>query len=45
MTLTLHGVDATRETVTGANGDFGFLELAPGPYKLTAALAGFQVGF
>ncbi|HEV3063457.1 MAG TPA: TonB-dependent receptor [Vicinamibacterales bacterium] len=42
VTLTLQGVDATRETVTGADGSFRFLDLAPGPYKLTAALAGFS---
>jgi hypothetical protein len=42
VTLTLQGVDATRETVTGADGSFRFLDLAPGPYKLTAALSGFS---
>jgi hypothetical protein len=42
VTLTLQGVDATREVVTGADGGFRFLDLAPGPYKLTAALAGFS---
>ena len=42
VTVTLQGVDATRETVTGADGNFRFLDLAPGPYKLTAALAGFS---
>ena len=40
--VTLQGVDATRETVTGMDGGFRFLDLAPGPYKLTAALAGFS---
>ena len=42
VTVTLQGVDATRETVTGTDGGFRFLDLAPGPYKLTAALAGFS---
>jgi hypothetical protein len=40
--VTLQGVDATRETVTGADGGFRFLDLAPGPYQLTAALPGFS---
>jgi hypothetical protein len=41
VTVTLQGVDATREIVTGADGSFRF-DLAPGPYKLTAALGGFS---
>lgn len=42
MTVTLQGVDATREGVTEADGGFRFLDLARGPYKLTAALPGFS---
>jgi carboxypeptidase family protein len=42
VTVTLQGVDATRETVTGTDGSFRFIDLAPGPYALTAALAGFS---
>jgi hypothetical protein len=34
-TPSLQGVDATREAVTGADGGFRFLDLAPGLYKLT----------
>jgi len=41
-TVILQGVDATREMATGTDGGFRFLDLAPGPYKLTAALAGFS---
>jgi len=39
---TLQGVDAARTFVTDASGVFRFLELAPGPYKLTIALDGFR---
>jgi hypothetical protein len=42
VTVILQGVDATREMATGTDGSFRFLDLAPGPYKLTAALAGFS---
>src|SRR4051812_41704761 len=42
VTATLTGVDATRTFVTAATGDFRFLELAPGPYKLSVSLSGFQ---
>jgi hypothetical protein len=42
VTVTLQGLDATRETITGTVGTFRFLDLAPGPYKLTAALSGFR---
>ncbi len=42
VTATLQGVDATRTFVTEAAGEFRFLELAPGPYKLSVSLAGFQ---
>jgi hypothetical protein len=41
-TTTLQGVDATRSSVTDASGAFHFLELAPGPYKLTIELDGFR---
>src|SRR5215813_3813301 len=41
-TTTLQGVDATRSFVTDASGSFHFLDLAPGPYKLTIALDGFR---
>jgi hypothetical protein len=39
--VTVQGVDATQTFVTEANGEYRFLNLAPGPYKITAALAGF----
>jgi hypothetical protein len=41
-TTTLQGVDATRSYLTDASGAFHFLELAPGPYKLTIELDGFR---
>src|SRR5215475_9525035 len=41
-TATLQGVDATRSFATDASGAFRFLDLAPGPYKLTIALDGFR---
>jgi hypothetical protein len=41
-TATLQGADATRSFVTDPSGAFRFLELAPGPYKLTIALDGFR---
>jgi hypothetical protein len=41
VTVTLQGADATRDFVTDAVGTFRFLDLAPGSYKLTAALQGF----
>ncbi|HVZ19975.1 MAG TPA: TonB-dependent receptor [Vicinamibacterales bacterium] len=41
-TATLTGVDATRTFVTDTSGAFRFLELAPGPYKLSVSLQGFQ---
>src|SRR5206468_6725656 len=34
-------VDATRTFTTESNGEFRFLNLAPGPYKVTAVLPGF----
>ena len=41
VTVTAQGVDATQTFVTDANGEFRFLNLAPGPYKITATLQGF----
>jgi carboxypeptidase family protein/TonB-dependent receptor-like protein len=41
VTVTLQGADATRDFTTDAVGTFRFLDLAPGSYKLTAALQGF----
>jgi hypothetical protein len=40
--ITVQGVDATRTFTTEANGEFRFLNLAPGLYKVTAALPGFS---
>src|SRR5580765_5403489 len=42
VTATLAGVDVTRTFVTDSVGEFRFLELAPGPYKLSVSLSGFQ---
>ena len=41
VAVTAQGVDATLTTVTDAAGEYRFLNLAPGPYKVTAALQGF----
>jgi len=41
VTVTAQGVDATQTFVTEATGEYRFLNLAPGPYKITAALQGF----
>ena len=41
-TVTLKGVDATQEATTEASGQFRFLNLAPGPYAVTASLQGFS---
>src|SRR5438552_3639204 len=41
-TATLSGVDITRTFVTDASGEFRFLELAPGSYRLLLNLPGFQ---
>ena len=41
VTVMAQGVDATWSFVTEARGAYRFLNLAPGPYKVTAALAGF----
>ena len=40
--VTLQGVDATQTYTTESNGDFRFLNLAPGPYKVTVVLPGFS---
>ena len=42
VSVTLQGVDATQTFTTESTGEFRFLNLAPGPYKLTAALTGFS---
>jgi hypothetical protein len=41
VTVTAQGVDATQTFITEASGEYRFLNLAPGPYKITAALQGF----
>ena len=41
VTVSVQGVDATQTFVTEASGEFRFLNLAPGPYKVTAVLPGF----
>src|SRR5258708_4777147 len=41
VTVTAQGLDATQTFVTEATGEYRFLNLAPGPYKVTAALQGF----
>src|SRR5690242_2190257 len=41
VTVTAQGVDATQTFTTDATGEFRFLNLAPGPYKVTASLQGF----
>src|SRR5689334_23179395 len=41
VTVTAQGVDATQTFVTEATGEYRFLNLAPGPYTITAALQGF----
>jgi hypothetical protein len=40
-TVTLTGDRAPRTTVTGANGDFRFLRVPPGKYRVTVALQPF----
>src|SRR5687767_6373058 len=42
VTVTLQGVDITRAAVTDEGGAYRFLNLAPGSYKVTAALTGFS---
>ena len=41
VTVTAQGVDATQSFTTEGSGEFRFLNLAPGPYKISAALQGF----
>jgi len=41
VTVEAQGVDATQAFVTDTTGDYRFLNLAPGPYKITATLQGF----
>src|SRR6185295_8592900 len=41
VAVTAQGVDATREFTTDAIGQFRFLSVAPGPYKLSVSLPGF----
>jgi hypothetical protein len=41
VVVTAQGLDATQTFVTEAEGRYRFLNLAPGPYKVTAALQGF----
>jgi hypothetical protein len=41
VTVTLTGVGAPQTAITGAQGDFRFLNLSPGTYSLKAELAGF----
>ena len=41
-TVTAQGIDATLSTTTTSDGVFHFLELAPGSYKITTAIVGFQ---
>ena len=41
VTITAQGLDATQTFVTEGSGEYRFLNLAPGPYKITATLSGF----
>jgi hypothetical protein len=41
VTVTAQGLDATQSFTTEGNGEYRFLNLAPGPYTITAALQGF----
>jgi len=41
VTVTLQGADITQTFTTDGEGHYRFLELAPGTYKVTAALQGF----
>src|SRR5262245_32830868 len=41
VTVSAQGLDATQTFTTEASGEFRFLNLAPGPYKVTFALQGF----
>lgn len=40
--VTAQGLDATIAVTTIADGTYHFLDLAPGPYKVTAGLTGFS---
>jgi hypothetical protein len=42
VTVTIVGLDRTNSTVTDDAGRFRFLNLAPGPYKVTSSLSGFS---
>ena len=42
VTVSAQGGDATQTSVTESNGEYRFLNLAPGSYKVTAVLAGFS---
>ena len=39
--ITVQGVDATQTSTTDGSGEFRFLNLAPGTYRLTASILGF----
>jgi len=39
--VSAQGLDATLTLTSGADGSYHFLDLAPGPYKITAMLTGF----
>jgi len=41
VVVSAQGVDATETYTTDAGGEYRFLNLAPGPYKVTASLQGF----
>ena len=41
VTVSAQGVDATQTFVTESTGEYRFLNLAPGAYKVTAVLPGF----
>src|SRR5918994_5518679 len=42
VAVTLQGTDRTTTAITDEGGRFRFLNLAPGMYKVTAALPGFN---
>ncbi|MCC7417296.1 MAG: TonB-dependent receptor [Acidobacteria bacterium] len=44
VTITLQGADAARTFMTDGAGNFRFLDLEPGVYRLTSALTGFATG-
>ena len=41
VVVSAQGVDATLTATSDVAGEYRFLNLAPGPYKVTAALQGF----